>query len=78
MLVLVQVALGIGTWIVNYALPWQEANSWLAAYIIQAKGYNESLIVTAHMATGSLIISLATVAALRAWRSRSNYIVSGI
>jgi len=65
-----QIALGIGTWIVNYALPWQEMNSALAAYVIQAKGYSESLIVTAHMATGSLIVSLATVACLRAWRSR--------
>ncbi len=68
-LVLVQIALGIGTWIVNYALPWSELNQTLASYTILAKGYWESLIVTAHMATGSLIISLATVAALRAWRS---------
>ena len=65
-----QIALGIGTWVVNYALPWQEVNAALAAYTIQAKGYVESLIVTAHVATGSLIISLSTVAALRAWRSR--------
>ncbi|MEZ6136159.1 MAG: COX15/CtaA family protein [Pirellulaceae bacterium] len=68
-LLLVQVALGIGSWIVNYALPWQELNAALAAYVIQAKGYTESLIVTAHVATGSLIISLSTVAALRSWRS---------
>jgi cytochrome c oxidase assembly protein subunit 15 len=68
--VLVQLGLGIGTWIVNYALPWPELNASLASYTIHAKGYWESLIVTAHMATGSLIISLATVVALRAWRSR--------
>lgn len=71
LVVFAQIALGIGTWIVNYALPWPEWNESLAAYTIQAKGYWESLIVTAHMATGSLIISLATVVALRAWRSRS-------
>lgn len=70
--VLFQIALGIGTWIVNYGLPWSELNQTLASYTIQAKGYWESLIVTAHMATGSLIISLATVAALRAWRSRAS------
>lgn len=71
LVVLVQISLGIGTWIVNYALPWPELNETLAGYTILAKGYWESLIVTAHMATGSLIISLATVVALRAWRSRS-------
>lgn len=69
--VLAQLGLGIATWIVNYALPWPEMQESLAGYTIQAKGYWESLIVTAHMATGSLIISLATVVALRAWRSRN-------
>ena len=74
LLVLVQVSLGIATWIVNYALPWQELSEWLARYTISAKGYWESIIVTAHMATGSLIISLATVTALRAWRSREKVV----
>lgn len=68
LLVIVQIALGIGTWIVNYALPWSELNASLAAYTILSKGYWESMIVTAHMATGSLIISLATLVSLRAWR----------
>lgn len=66
--VMLQIGLGIGTWIVNYALPWSETTAGLAGYTILSKGFWESLIVTAHMATGSLIISLATVAALRAWR----------
>ncbi len=71
-LVLVQIALGIGTWIVNYALPWQETTESLARYTILAKGYWESMIVTAHVATGALIISLSTVVTLRAWRSRAS------
>jgi cytochrome c oxidase assembly protein subunit 15 len=71
LLVLVQVALGIGTWLVNYALPWPEMNAWLAHYTIQAKGYAESMVVTAHVATGSLIICFSTVAALGAWRTRT-------
>ncbi|MEM7476233.1 MAG: COX15/CtaA family protein [Planctomycetota bacterium] len=70
LVVFVQIGLGIGTWVVNYALPWPEMNETLASYTISAKGYWESMTVTAHMATGSLIISLATVATLRAWRSR--------
>ena len=70
LVVVLQIGLGIGTWIVNYALPWSEANLTLAGYTITAKGFWESFIVTAHMATGSLIISLASVVALRAWRTR--------
>ncbi len=70
-LVFIQIALGIGTWVVNYALPWPEMYESLAAYTILAKGFWESLIVTAHVATGSLIISLAVVVALRAWRTSS-------
>ncbi len=70
-LVLVQVALGIGTWLVNYALPWQEMTDELARYTIQAKGYLESMVVTAHVATGSLIISFSTIAALSAWRTKA-------
>ena len=69
LVVLAQIGLGIGTWIVNYALPWSETTLTLAGYTIAAKGFWESLIVTAHMATGSLIISLACVVALRAWRT---------
>ncbi len=70
LIVLMQICLGISTWIVKYALPWVELNQALAGYTIHAKGYWESMIITAHMATGSLIISLATLVALRAWRVR--------
>lgn len=71
LLVLVQVALGIGTWLVNYALPWPELNSWLAHYTIEAQGYAESMVVTAHVATGSLIICFSTVATFGAWRTQA-------
>lgn len=71
MAVLVQICLGIGTWVVNYALPWSELNQALAEYTISAKGYWESMVVTAHVAVGSLIISLSTVIVLRGWRSRA-------
>lgn len=71
LLVLVQVALGIGTWLVNYALPWPELTEDLAQYTIVAKGYFESMVVTAHVATGSLIICFSTVATLAAWRTQA-------
>ena len=60
-LVFAQLGLGFATWISNYALPWPNLTQWLAQYTIQAKGFAESLIVTGHQATGSLIIALATV-----------------
>lgn len=69
LLVLIQVALGLGTWLVNYALPWSELTEDLARYTIVAKGYFESMVVTAHVATGSLIICFSTVASLAAWRT---------
>ncbi|MFM2219095.1 MAG: Heme synthase [Planctomycetota bacterium] len=58
-LLFVQLGLGLGTWFVNYALPWSGLSPSLAQYAIAAKGYWESMIVTAHQATGSLLISLS-------------------
>ena len=69
--VVAQIALGVGTWVVNYALPWPELTEGLTRYTIQSKGHWESLIVTAHVAIGALIVSLSTVATLRSWRSRA-------
>ena len=66
-LVLMQIGLGLGTWIVNYALPWEDLSPQLSAYIISAKGYWESMVVTMHQATGSLIIAVSTMIAARGW-----------
>lgn len=54
--VLAQVALGLATWVANYATPWVELTPWLANYTLQGKGFWESMIVTGHQATGSLLI----------------------
>jgi cytochrome c oxidase assembly protein subunit 15 len=77
LVVLVQICLGLATWLVNYAIPWQEVSPALAAYTITSKGYWESVIVTSHVATGALLISLLTVLCFRAWRSRSVSAVVG-
>ena len=68
--IVLQLVLGFGTWMANYALPWQELNLALAKYTITAKGYWESIVITSHVATGALIICLSTLTAVRAWRSR--------
>jgi len=68
--VLFQITLGSGTWLANYALPWQELTTDLANYTITSKGYWESLVITGHVATGALLISLVTLTCVRAWRGR--------
>jgi len=56
---------------VNYALPWSETMPILARYVISAKGYWESMLVTAHQATGSLLIALSTWLICRVGRRQS-------
>jgi len=56
-LVLVQVCLGVGTWISSYALPWQDVNDFFARYTIDGRGFVETMIINGHQATGSLLIA---------------------
>ncbi len=68
-LLAVQPVLGVMTWVYNYGWPlWTERFGWLAAHTIHAQGLYESLLITAHQATGSLIIATAVATTLRAWR----------
>ena len=64
-----QLALGSGTWLVNYAWPWPSvAPAWLAAYTIVAHGQLQSLVTTGHVALGSLIVGTSVALALWSWR----------
>ena len=67
-IVFVQILLGFATWIANYATPWVELTPWLARYTVQGKGFWESMIVTGHQATGSLLIVCSLWLACRAYR----------
>jgi len=61
-LLVVQTGLGAGTWAVNYSLPgWDELFPSAAGYTIVAEGVLQTNIVTAHVATGSLILAAAAV-----------------
>ena len=65
-LVLVQLGLGAGTWVVNYGWPvWTHWLSFAAAYRIQAQGMLQSIIVTGHVAVGSLLLATGTALAMR-------------
>ncbi|AMV32866.1 Heme A synthase [Pirellula sp. SH-Sr6A] len=55
-LLILQVALGLGTWVTNYALPWPEWNAFFANYTIAGRGFWETMIINGHQATGSLLI----------------------
>jgi cytochrome c oxidase assembly protein subunit 15 len=71
-LVTLQIVLGVATWVVNYGWPGflgQVPSS--SGYLIQAKGFVDSIIVTAHVAVGSLILAISTMLVLRILRVRN-------
>ena len=70
-LVAVQIALGVGTWVVNYG--WPSILAWMpgsTGFLVRAKGFIDSIIVTSHVATGSLILAVSTVLLVRLLRVR--------
>jgi len=68
-LIVLQLLLGTGAWITNYGWPtWFADQVWAARYIVTAEGPAQALITTAHVAIGSLILVMAVLTALRAFR----------
>ena len=70
-LVGIQILLGLGTWVVNYGFP--TFLSWMpgaTGFLLRSKGFADSLIVTAHVATGSLILGVGTLELVRLLRVR--------
>jgi cytochrome c oxidase assembly protein subunit 15 len=66
----VQVVLGCATWVVNYYWPyWVPDWPITAGYaVIEAKGWLQAMIVTAHQAMGSLIVGVSVLLMLRVYR----------
>ncbi len=65
-LVSLQIVLGLGTWIANYGIPvFAQVGPTTASYLVKSKAVTESLITTAHMAMGSLILAMSALIALR-------------
>jgi cytochrome c oxidase assembly protein subunit 15 len=68
-LIVAQLALGAATWFVNYGPPAFLAHwNWLTSITVEAKGFWQSQITTAHVAVGSLILAISTVLAIDAVR----------
>jgi hypothetical protein len=58
--------------VVNYGWPaWLAEYSWTAGYIVRRESMTQATVTTAHVATGSLILAVAVVLALRAWKVKA-------
>jgi cytochrome c oxidase assembly protein subunit 15 len=69
LLLLVQLGLGVATYVAKYSWPaWMGDLPFAAGYVVQEKSLVQSLTITAHVATGSLILFVATLLATRVTR----------
>ncbi len=72
LLVAMQLVLGVSTWVVNFGWPaWFDSFAFAANYTILAAGFWPAIIITSHVAMGSLILALAVLACVNAWRLQS-------
>jgi heme a synthase len=68
-LLALQLSLGAGTWVVKYGWPkWLGEHAWTAGYTVQREDLVSSMIVTGHVAIGSLILATSVLLAMRAFR----------
>lgn len=66
-LIVVQLSLGIGTWIVNFGYPqWVNAVATTPDFVVRTHSWQQLLITTAHVAVGSLILVTSLVLTLKA------------
>jgi heme a synthase len=66
-----QIFLGVGTWVVNYGWPsFMHGIPGSVGFLLRSKGFLDSIIVTAHVATGSLILGVSTLVLVRLFRVR--------
>jgi cytochrome c oxidase assembly protein subunit 15 len=71
-LILLQVLLGLGTWVAKYGFPgWMSGFEFAAAYRPTADSIGQVVMATAHVAIGSLILATSALLAMRAWRLSS-------
>jgi len=76
-LVLLQIGLGVATYVAKYAWPaWAEGLTIAATHVTTEKSMYQSLVTTAHVANGSLILATSAVLAIRATRLR--YLAAGL
>jgi len=66
-LLLAQLGLGAGAWVVNYGFPanWFGRYSWAQQYVVAQESRTQAWVTTGHVAAGSLILVTSLVVALR-------------
>jgi heme a synthase len=70
--VALQITLGLGTWVANYGWPmFAQIGPTSAGYLVKSKAFTESIVTTAHVATGSLILAMGALIWLRLLRVRT-------
>lgn len=68
-LLLLQLSLGAGTWVLKFATPtWAPVWISTAASAVPEGGWVETHVITAHVAVGSLLLGVSTALALWSWR----------
>jgi heme A synthase len=68
-LILVQIGLGLATWVTHYGFPaWLSGFSWAANYTVTDQSAIQIQLTTAHVACGALIFAAAVVLAIRSIR----------
>ena len=69
--VLLQIMLGLATWVMKYSLPvWFGDYDWVAGLTLQAGGWLQTHTVTLHVAAGSFILALSVMLSLYAFAGR--------
>jgi cytochrome c oxidase assembly protein subunit 15 len=66
-LLVAQLGLGAGAWVVNYGWPatWFSRYTWAQEYVVTQESRTQALVTTGHVATGSLILVTSLSLALR-------------
>jgi cytochrome c oxidase assembly protein subunit 15 len=68
--VVVQISLGMATWVARYGVPvFAQINPFLASYLVKRQAMAESLIITGHVATGALVLVTSAFLLLRLVRA---------
>jgi cytochrome c oxidase assembly protein subunit 15 len=69
-LILVQVALGLMTYVLKYSYPeWMGSFQFAAGHVTYEKSALQALVATGHVANGSLILATAVILSLQASRN---------
>lgn len=69
--VVLQISLGLATWVARYGVPvFAQIGPQTASFLVQSQAFGQSLIITGHVAVGSLVLVTSVYLLLRLIRAR--------